>query len=45
MLRNAFTLLEIILTLLLVGILLSIGIPHFANYTKNACVKNFNFKC
>lgn len=44
MLRNAFTLLEIILTLLLVGILLSVGIPHFANYTKNACVKKLQLQ-
>ncbi|WP_299549866.1 type II secretion system protein [uncultured Helicobacter sp.] len=37
--RKAFTLLEVIFTLLLVGILLSFAIPQFSDYTKNACVK------
>lgn len=42
--HQAFTLLEVILTLLLVGILLSIGIPQFSNYTKSACVKKLQLQ-
>ncbi|TLD82698.1 prepilin-type N-terminal cleavage/methylation domain-containing protein [Helicobacter sp. MIT 11-5569] len=42
--KRAFTLLEIVLTLLLTGILLSIGIPHFTNYTKSACAKKLQLQ-
>lgn len=42
--HQAFTFLEITLTLLLVGILLSIGIPQFSSYTKNACIKKLQLQ-
>ncbi|MBX7490635.1 prepilin-type N-terminal cleavage/methylation domain-containing protein [Helicobacter turcicus] len=42
--HQAFTLLEVILTLLLIGILLSFGIPQFSNYTKSACVKKLQLQ-
>lgn len=42
--QKAFTLLEVILTLLLVGVLLSIGIPRFSHYTKSACMKKLQLQ-
>lgn len=42
--RKAFTLLEVILTLLLIGILLSIGIPQFSDYTRSACTKKLQLQ-
>ncbi|WP_134044296.1 prepilin-type N-terminal cleavage/methylation domain-containing protein [Helicobacter pullorum] len=47
--RNAFSLLEIILALILLGILLSFALPKVFNYQQSACDKKlqlqvFNFK-
>ncbi|MDA3968008.1 prepilin-type N-terminal cleavage/methylation domain-containing protein [Helicobacter sp. WB40] len=37
--KSAFSLLELVLTLLLLGILLSFGIPNIFNYNKSVCNK------
>ena len=42
--KSAFTLLEIILTLLLAGILFSIGIPYFHSFTDSACLKKLQLQ-
>ncbi len=42
--QKAFTLLEIVLVLLLLGILLSIGIPNFLNLTQNTCIKKLQLQ-
>lgn len=42
--KPAFTLLEIVLTLLLAGILFSIGIPYFHNFTNAACLKKLQLQ-
>ena len=42
--KSAFTLLELVLVLSLLGILLSFGIPHFSHYTQNACIKKLQLQ-
>ncbi|EES88837.1 prepilin-type N-terminal cleavage/methylation domain-containing protein [Helicobacter canadensis] len=42
--HKAFTLLEVLLVLLLLGILLSFGIPKFFNYQQSACDKKLQIQ-
>ncbi len=42
--KSAFTLLEMVLVLSLLGILLSIGIPQLNHYTQNACIKKLQLQ-
>lgn len=42
--KQAFTLLELVLVLSLLGVLLSIGIPQLSRYTQNACIKKLQLQ-
>ncbi|WP_297812545.1 prepilin-type N-terminal cleavage/methylation domain-containing protein [uncultured Helicobacter sp.] len=42
--QPAFTLLELVLVLSLLGILLTFGIPQFSHYTQSACIKKLQLQ-
>lgn len=42
--KKAFTLLELVLVLSLLGILLTFGIPQLSHYTQDACIKKLQLQ-